>query len=286
MTCRVLAWKLLAIGLLTTLFGLGCAAETTMKPSSDFPCLRIGHRGAASLAPENTLAAVRAALAAGVDGIEFDVRRSADGLPIVIHDDNLKRTTDGGDVKVAGRTLEQLRALDAGSWGDWKASGRFAGEKLPLLDEFVAEVVRGGAFPVVELKVAGLEAETAEVLNRHAVADRAWVISFQYGVMETFADKYPAVSIAWLVDKKNFQEMGLAGVVQAATLVGCKALNAQFQTVTPELVEAVHAAGMLMLVWTVNKSEDMERMVRMGVDGITTDRPQDLNRVLARLRGE
>ncbi|MBE7557683.1 hypothetical protein HS125_01515 [bacterium] len=268
------AWVALA-----WLCGAAGAVESA-TPMSALKCLRIGHRGAASLAPENTLAAVRAAAAAGVDGIEFDVRRTADGLPIVIHDDNLKRTTNGGDRLVSSASLEELRALDAGSWGAWKRDGRFAGEKLPLLDEMIAEILRLHAFPVVELKVGGLEEAVADCLSRHQAVQDAWIISFQYRVLEVFADRYPQFRLAWLVDRKNFEEMGLAGVVRSATLIKCKALNAHFEAITPELVKAVHEAGMLMLAWTVDRPADMQRLLRMGVDGITTNRPQDLNAVL------
>ncbi len=260
------------------------ASHAAMKAAPKHSCLRIGHRGAASLAPENTLAAVRAAAAAGVDGCEFDVRRTADGACVIIHDDNLKRTTNGGNVKLASATLAQVRALDAGRWGDWKKDGRFAGEKLPTLDEMIGEIVKHGVAPVVELKVGGIEEAVADGLKRHHAVDKAWIIAFDYASLEVFADRYPEYRLAWLVDKQSFQDMDAADVVRSATLIKCQALNAQFETITPALVKAVHDAGMAMLAWTVDKPEDMRRLIDMGVDGITTNRPQDLNVVLNKAR--
>ncbi|MBZ0251997.1 MAG: hypothetical protein K8I02_01540, partial [Candidatus Methylomirabilis sp.] len=93
-------------------------------------CLRIAHRGASGECPENTLAAFGRALEIGVDMVEFDVHLSRDGVPVVIHDDDVRRTTDGRGL-VKDLTLAELRRLDAGGWKD----ARFAGERIPTLEE-------------------------------------------------------------------------------------------------------------------------------------------------------
>ena len=245
-----------------------------------YECLNIAHRAGASLGPENTYAALREARKYPIDGVEFDIRMTADGRGIVMHDDTTKRTAGGAEVKAVSLTLEQLGKLDAGAW--WE-DGRFAGERLPLPGGYIEKILAAGAAPVVELKDTGLEAETARILREQKAVERAWVISFNYGIMKTFADDYPGFRTAWLVDKKTFEDKSVAEVVAAASRVHCRGLSVQYGQLTPELMRACREAGLGVYVWTVDKPADMERLIRMGVDGITTNRPQDLAAVLKKL---
>jgi glycerophosphoryl diester phosphodiesterase len=232
--------------------------------------LNIGHRGAAALAPENTLASIRAAAKAGADATEIDVRKSSDGRLIIIHDSKLKRTTNGGDVAVAATTFDKMRSLDAGKW--WK-DGRYAGEKLPTLRECLREMVKCKVTPVIEIKISNIEKAVYEVIKQEKLEKKAWVISFKYSVIDNFRKLAPEVQTAWLVGKNNFEEQGREKVVQAAVDAGCKALNTNYKYFDANLLRDCRKANLAIYVWTVDDAKLMNKLIRMGVDGITTNRP-------------
>lgn len=265
------ATTLLSVGFLVT--GIVWGAEMNA-------CLRIGHRGIPTLAPENTVASVREAIKVGVDGIEFDVKYTADRKMIVIHDGDLKRTTNGGDAKVSDKTLAELRQLDAGSWGPW-AGGPFAGQKLPLPEEMVHEIVAGGAFPVVHIAEGSLVPDVVRVLADEKALDRAVIFCFGYDAMERLITECPQVRKGWLVEKSNFDKGGIQGVIAKAVRAKCTILAPAASAVTPELVAACREAKLPLWTWTINEQPQMEQAIGVGVGAIITDAPQRLNAVLA-----
>lgn len=272
-----------AASTVATLLILGFLMTENVWGTEMNACLRIGHRGAPTLAPENTLASAREAVKIGVDGIEFDVKFTADRKMIVIHDGDLKRTTNGGDAKVAEKNLAELRQLDAGNWGPW-ASGPFAGEKLPLPEEMVHEIVAGGAFPVVHIAESALVPDVVRVLAAEKALDRAVIFCFGYDAMEQLITVCPQVRKGWLVEKSNFDQDGIQGVVAKAVRAKCTVLAPVGSMVTPELVAACHEARLPLWTWTLNEQSQMEQAIAAGVDAIITDAPQLLNDTLSRLK--
>ena len=241
----------------------------------------VAHRGASGDAPENTLAAAVEALAQRADSIEVDVRRTADGHLVLLHDATLARTTDVERVfparalaPVGSFTLEELKRLDAGSW----FGPEFAGERIPTFAEFV-DRVGGRAGLLVELKdpasYPGIEKEVAAELG----APRPGVVvqSFDHEAMGRFAEVAPDVPAGWLFDSRptdaRLDEAASAGVTQ---------VNPSFRVTDAALVDAVAARGMETGVYTVNEEADMRRMLDAGVDRIITDRPGVLRGVLTR----
>ena len=240
---------------------------------------RIGHRGAPVSAPENTVASVRAAIAAGVDAVEFDVKFTADRQLIVIHDDNLNRTTNGGDLKVAAKTLAELRGLDAGNWGPWKQS-KFSGEKLPLPEEMVRAALAGNAVSVVHIAEHALVPDVTRMLAAEKALDRAVVFCFDAHAMERLTTECPEIRKGWLIGKSELERLGLDGVVAKAVAMKCSMLAPEATLVGPELVAKCHKAKLPVWVWTVNEKPAMKRLLDLGVDGVITDTPQSLNVVL------
>ena len=202
---------------------------------------------------------------------------------IVLHDDRLGRTTNGGDAPVREKTLAELRQFDAGSWGPW-TGGKFAGEKLPLPEEMVHESLRGGAFPVIHLKQSSLIPDVMRVLAEEKAVRRAVIFCSEYRAMQRLGKEYPQVRKAWLVEKADFQRDGTHGVVAKAAAAKCTLLAPEAGQVTPSLVAACHAARLPVWTWTVDDPRHMEQLVRMGVDGIVTDVPGALNATLARMK--
>jgi len=248
-------------------------------------CLRIGHRGAPMLAPENTVAAMHAAIKAGVDGIEFDIHTTADHKMIVIHDGGLARTTNGGEARVTTKTLAELRVLDAGSWGDWKG-GKFAGEKLPVPEEVIHAIVVGGAIPVVHIKDAEVVPETIRVLADEKAMDRAIMFSFDYEIMKRLEKEHPEVKKGWILDKKQIEESGgFRGAITKALQTKCSLVNFRCPFATLEAVAACHEAKLPVFAWDVNTKSEMESLIRMGVDGMLVDDVPLLNTTLEELNG-
>ena len=255
--------------------------------------LLIGHRGAAGLAPENTMASFRQAVDRwAVDMIELDVRATADGHCVVIHDATVDRTTNGVG-PVAGMTLEELQSLDAGYRFTDDAGGHpFRGQGLtvPTLDEVL------DAFPglriTAEIKIGTVQAPLRDVIHRHDAVDRVLVAGMRARDRSLFRDWAGAVSaptrdvrrflvlhrlhLAWLWRKR-------ADVFQVPELHpwdGREEEGAR-RIVTPRFVRDAAGRGVPVHIWTVNDPADMGRLLEWGVDGLITDRPDRAARVLA-----
>ncbi len=234
----------------------------------------IAHRGASAEAPENTAAAFRRALAVGVDGVELDVHLSSEGVPVVIHDHLLERTTDGRG-PVGALPLAALRQLDAGRW----FAGEFAGERIPTLAEALALLrpVR----VIVELKRAPLP--SAEMAARVAAVIGAsghpavTVSSFDHPLLLEVRVHLPQVQTAVLYVARPVDPLRLARDA------GATLLHPHWSLLTPDVVAAAHAAGVEVETWVVDEPEEMARMVAMRVDGVMTNHPERLRAVLARL---
>ncbi|MBI4872069.1 MAG: glycerophosphodiester phosphodiesterase [Candidatus Riflebacteria bacterium] len=237
----------------------------------------IAHRGASEKAPENTMAAFRQALEDGADVLETDAQTTADGRLILLHDDRLDRTTDGTGI-VADQTLAQLRALDAGSWKD----RRFAGERLATLEELAALVRKTGVGLVVEAKTVpildpGLAKRIVQVLEREGVLGTSVVQSFDHRPLAHLHALRPDVMTAPLVD---------AGIDQIGPIVrstGAFAYLPNYAFVLPDRVAHAHSLGVKVCPWTVDDPAHMRMLIDAGVDGIMTNRPHVLSKLLADL---
>ncbi len=244
------------------------------------PTRVIAHRGCSGSAPENTLAAFRAAAQVGADMVELDVQPSRDGAVMVFHDEALDRTTDGRG-PLAARTLAELRALDAGSWFD----ARFAGERIPTLAEALAAL--GPTLPVnVEVKPeavddrveGGFVARVVDELRAAGFVERTLLSSFDSRALAQARALEPGLRRSQLYDASAH-----AGVPPAELLGrhGARTLSLAARQVRPGVVADVHAAGGLVLVYTVNELAAARRLAGRGVDGVFTDHPE---RLLAGLR--
>lgn len=244
----------------------------------DLP-LVIGHRGAKASAPENTLAGFRAAHAQGAAWVEFDVKLTADGVAIVIHDETLKRTTTGRG-KVRDLTLAAIRAFDAGcpaAFGD-----RFRGERVPTLAETLDLLLSLDMGFNLEIKPCpGRERETAAESIRvvrerwPATAPRPVLSSFQVASLEAARDLAPELPRGLLADRLPTDWPAIARRLDCATIhPGKRGLDA-------ETVAAVKRAGYPLLVWTVNRPARARELRGWGVDAIITDEPAAIAAALA-----
>lgn len=235
-------------------------------------CLVIAHRGASSYAPENTCAAFDLALAMGVRHLELDVQMSRDGHLVVIHDDNVDRTSNGSGA-VTAHTLAGLHALDAGAWFDAK----FAGERIPTFESLL-DRYKGRAHLHVEIKgkTAGLAERTADAIRKHGWAQDVTMTSFQKSKLEELRAYAPALPVGWLL--QNIDD----AVVSEARTLGIAQLCPRADTITPQLVERLRTEGFNVRAWGVANEDLMRRMVASGVNGMTVNFPDKL---IALLRG-
>lgn len=228
----------------------------------------VGHRGDKSYAPENTLSSFEQAIRKGADAIEFDVKLTADGQVIVLHDQTVDRTTNGTG-NVAKLPLAALRSLDAGV----QFPGQFPGERIPTLDE-VFETVGKRIFLNIELTNYStlndsLVPKVVEQVKKYNLQDRVLFSSFFARNLRKARLLLPEVPRG-LLTLPGW--MGIWG-----RYFGWRgsyaALNSYVTDVNARLVNRVHAAGKWVNAWTVTTEEDIKRMIRLGVDGIITDDP-------------
>jgi glycerophosphoryl diester phosphodiesterase len=232
----------------------------------------IAHRGAGRLAPENTLAAFRAGAALGWKAFECDVKLSADGVPFLLHDDTLERTTDAAG-SAGDLSWGDLARLDAGGWH----SRTHAGEPLASLDAIAAFCLRNGYLLNLELKPApGDEERTGQVVAQtvrqrwgEAVRDglSVWPLlsSFEPRTLAAAREAVPELPRALLLD-------ALApDCFYIAERLDCVAVILEESLVTRELVRALHHDGLRVLAYTVNEASRAELLLELGLDGLITD---------------
>jgi glycerophosphoryl diester phosphodiesterase len=266
--------------LITFSFFSACSGTWKKKtPAGDHPGpLIIAHRGGADLAPENTLAAFRNAIALGADMIEIDVHLTKDGRVVVIHDNTVDRTT-GGHGRIADLTLAKIKQLDAGK----KFDEKFAGEKVPTLEETM-ETLDGKVQLLIEIKkdhdtlYPGLEEKVVKIIHQYDAGKWVVVQSFNKHSVEKVQKADPSLRTFYLLGH-NFPAFYDS---LAVSLRQGKTLSPSFTGIAPHYsvldagkVDTLHTAGYLVYAWTVKPAE-MERLIAMHVDGIITNDPDTL----------
>jgi glycerophosphoryl diester phosphodiesterase len=265
--------------------------------------LNIAHRGARSLAPENTLAAARKAYEIGADMWELDVAVTADGELVVLHDDTLERTSNAQQVfpdrkpwAVYTFTLAELRQLDFGSWFNEKdpfkqiAAGAvtkemqqsYAGEPIPTLREALV-FTRDNHWRVnVEIKDASgtpgdqdVVEKVVALINDLGMVDRVIISSFNHSYLSRVKAANLALTTAALVEAKPADPVGLVRGL------GALGYNPSLKNIRAQDIPALRQAGVDVYVWTVNEAGDMRALTANGATGIITDFPQLLKEVLA-----
>jgi glycerophosphoryl diester phosphodiesterase len=214
----------------------------------------LGHRGAPLAAPENTLLAFRRALEEGADGVELDVQPSADGVPVVLHDDTLDRTTDAtGDVA----TLPWARI----------ARARAGSEPVPRLEDVVAWAVESGAFLNVELKRPGAEAASLAAIAGTGLHGRTVFSSFQPASVTEVKRLDPAATCYLLSEARGGE------AVAAARRLGADGLCLAARRANPAVLAEARRVAMPVIVWTVDRPLRIRGLFGEGVRGVITNVP-------------
>ena len=233
----------------------------------------IAHRGYSARAPENTLAAIEAALRAGADAIEWDMHVAACGTPVLIHDAMLGRTTNGvGPVR--RRTFGQLQALDAGAWFD----DAFAGEPVASFAQALDQVKgrAGRVYPEVKgyRELEDLDRMVQLVREADLVHDTVF-ISMDWGILERIGGQDPDVGLGYIVERRDRFEEGLERASRSVrALID---MDHRLVLAEPGLVATAEAAGVEVAVWTVDDPLEAEALVSAGVTRLTTNQVERLS---------
>ncbi len=247
--------------------------------------LILGHRGASAVAPENTLGAFARAMQEGADGVEFDVRLSRDGVPVVIHDDNLKRTglTSG---RVNQLTAAELQKIDVGKWFTNKEGGssQYLTEKIPTLAQVYGSFSSNNGLLYVELKCdpsesATLAREVVQTTQQAQFSDRVVILSFDLPAILTIKEIDPGIRTAALFEPR-FRQPSIAlrkvKMIEIARRHLADELALHYTLAVPRLVEEALAIGLATVVWTVDDPLWIERARSMGIKALITNDPASM----------
>lgn len=251
--------------------------------------LVIGHRGDCWFAPENTLPSFKLAIAAGADLVELDYHHTRDGQLIVIHDQELDRTTDAVSrwaqkhIKVEARTAAELQSLDAGSW----FSPKYAGTRLPLLAEAL-DTIQAGSVTLIERK-AGAPADCISLLRQKRLINRVVVQAFDWTYLRAFHEQEPAQVLAALGPPAQLSDgrkpSGLGKELNAAWLPELRQTGLTIivwsHKVSRQAVELAHAQGLKVWVYTINNAAQANDLLDIGVDGLITNKVSLIREAMA-----
>ena len=222
------------------------------------------HRGASARAPENTMVAFRQAAAAGADGIELDVHLSMDGVPVVIHDDTLERTTSGRGA-VARASVKKIRSFDAGAWFDES----FRGESVPTLAE-VLDWLPSSLRLNIEIKEGAAGLAVIELISAYPAADLV-VSSFNHKVLQDLRARDANLPLAFLTDSRFWH-----GAARKAVACRAIAFHPRQDIVSRPMMDFCRRHGLAVHTWTVDDPGRVRSLARIGVEGVFTNDPANL----------
>ncbi len=239
--------------------------ERTILPS-ERRALRIAHRGASAYMPENTLIAIAKAAEMGADMVELDVRVSADGVPVIVHDVDLSRTTNGRGL-VREYTLTELKSLDAGN-----------GERIPTLEEAIASCLEHDLGLYLELKTGHAIPEIVDLIRKHRAERYTIISSFRPDWLADVRALAPEIATAVLFGSVHVDPVALARAAGAQYVHPAWEYRAAepHRLLTDAWVARVRAAGLGIICWHEERPEEIAALLRLGVDGICSNTPDRL----------
>lgn len=237
--------------------------------------LVIAHRGDSGCAPENTLTALKSAVAAGAHGVEFDVHLTADGQAVVTHDATVERCTNGKGA-VCDMTLAQIKALDAGAW----FAEPFEGERIPTLDEAIAAVPAPTVL-LIHLRAHEnasdrCERAVAEAAERHKIHKRGVITHHTRHGLQRLRDMDAQLRLCWI----PYGGEPVEEYIDDAYYLGCRFIQPLARELNEHLVEYAHERGMWINAFWADEMDEMERVLQLGVDSIITNYPRRLRELL------
>lgn len=243
----------------------------------------IAHRGANRYAPQNTMPAFEKALEIGVDGTETDVHSTKDGYIVICHNDTVDEMSDGIG-KIADYTFEDIRKLDFGK----KFSSEFAGTTLPTVDEYLECMKSDESLSIINIEIKPCKGDRADIVRktidaakRHGVFDKLLISSFDYKMLVEAKKVDPTCQTAYLypIYAQILSSWGIRPI-WLAKRIKCDAIHPHKNFINKLSIKRAHKAGMKVNAWTVNEEKDVIRLIEIGVDGLITDSPDEVKKII------
>ncbi len=228
--------------------------------------LLIAHRGASNLAPENTLAAAKLGWELGADAVEVDIHMSLDNRVMAIHDKTTNRTCLGKNFTIAKAPSMLLRDLDAGS----KFGSEFKGEKIPFLEELIQAIPENKKL-VVEIKCdKEVVHQLIRIVGNSNKQEQLVFIAFDFKTIVATKEAFPDNECYWLSESKSAVKKNIHKVKQAKL----DGINLSYKIIDQEIVELAKENNLRVLSWTIDDPKEAQRLIELGVEAITTNRPK------------
>lgn len=250
------------------------------KPAGSFG-KNLAHRGMSYLAPENTLMAFKLAIQSGANSAECDVHRSADGVLVLSHDRNMKRTM-GLDADITSKTFAEIRRQEAGKW----KGKHFEGEPIPTLEEYLHLMKGSGCTPVIEIKQEGIEKDVVEMVRKFEMVGDVVIVTFSTKSLARVRDLEPRIRLGLNYSRKiEGDPEAYADEIAETILSRCKPLDIKAVSIaerllSKKLVDLLHRGGIEIWCWIVNDPDRMNEVLDLGVDTVCSDRPEIVAEVL------
>lgn len=223
------------------------------------------HRGASEYLPENTMLAFYTGIYMGANGIETDIQRTKDGVLVLFHDDTLERVT-GQEGSIGDYTFAQLQ--------DFNVQKNGFTDKIVAFEDFLQHFSHRDITFAIELKGAGVEKDTADLLRKYNMAQKTVVTSFQLDYLRTFRAYAPEFQIGYLTESIDYE------VIETLKAMDAEEFCPEAYLMTPELVERWHRLGFRVRAWGVYDEELMRHACICGADGMTVNFPDKLTQYL------
>jgi len=223
--------------------------------------INYAHRGASTYCPENTMLSFYTGVQMGANGIETDVQRTKDGILVLFHDDTIKRVT-GREGTIADYTYEELRTFDVNTGA--------LSDKIPTFEEFLRAFSHFDLIFAIELKVGGVEEDTAALIYKYGLEDRVIVTSFVFDYIAKMKEVAPALRVGYLTSKTDKE------TTDKLLALGAYEICPKAETLTKELVDGWHSLGLGVRAWGVYNTDLMKMAYDLGVDGMTVNFPDKL----------
>ncbi|MBR5139647.1 MAG: hypothetical protein IKV16_01205 [Clostridia bacterium] len=223
--------------------------------------INYAHRGASTYCPENTMLSFYTGVYMGANGIETDVQRTKDGILVLFHDDTIKRVT-GKEGSIADYTYEELRSFDVNTGA--------LSDRIPTFDEFLRAFSHFDLTLAIELKVAGVEADTAALIRKYGLEEKVIITSFEFDYIAKMKELASDLRIGYLTSSTD------KNTVDKLLDLGAYEICPKAQTLTKELVDEWHSLGLGVRAWGVYNTDIMKMAYELGVDGMTVNFPDKL----------
>jgi glycerophosphoryl diester phosphodiesterase len=285
---RTVAAAAATVFILSLLLILSSCASTESRLSAA-PIAKVAHRGGSLLAPENTLAAFQRGIDEGADAIELDVHLSADGQLIVMHDPSLFRTT-AHEGYIGDWIALDLQSLDASA--SYRGDTAYPVQHVPTLEQVLALVERQERSVALQVEIKtdqkgrryeGIEEAVVSALRLHGLIEETIIISFDFPTLLRIREIEPSLKLGALVNRAYLESIGMAGPAAVAASIadlGVEYVAINYAYLSQRLFDEFRSHNLLIGAWTVNNEKDIRRIAAMGVDFITSDRPDLLRELL------